>query len=152
MVDFCREHGIHLFCYGTIAGGFLSNKWLGQPDPPQPYANRSLVKYRLMVEEFGGWERFQELLRQLDAIAASTAPASRDRGPLGAGQAAGGARPGRRQGRASTWPRRWTSAASKLDDADRKALDELAASAPGRPAIATPWSATRTASTSASCR
>ena len=63
-------HGIHLFCYGTIAGGFLSNKWLGQPDPPQPYANRSLVKYRLMVEEFGGWDRFQELLRQLTHLAA----------------------------------------------------------------------------------
>lgn len=69
MVDLCREHGIHIFCYGTVAGGFLSDKWLGRPDPPQPYANRSLVKYRLMVEEFGGWARFQELLRQLDAIA-----------------------------------------------------------------------------------
>ncbi|MES2532028.1 MAG: aldo/keto reductase [Pseudomonadota bacterium] len=69
MVDFCRDNGIHLFCYGTIAGGFLSNRWLGQADPPQPYANRSLVKYRLMVEEFGGWEVFQSMLRDLDGIA-----------------------------------------------------------------------------------
>ncbi|MBM3407636.1 MAG: aldo/keto reductase [Betaproteobacteria bacterium] len=62
MVQFCRDHGIHLLCYGTVAGGFLSDRWLGVSDPPQPYANRSLVKYRLMVEEYGGWERFQSLL------------------------------------------------------------------------------------------
>jgi len=69
MAEFCQTNGIHLLCYGTIAGGFLSNKWLGQPSPPQPYANRSLVKYRLMVEEFGGWEVFQSALRDMDAIA-----------------------------------------------------------------------------------
>lgn len=69
MVDLCRAHGIHLLCYGTLAGGFLSNRWLGQPDPTPPYANRSLVKYRLMIEEFGGWEAFQQLLRAADRIA-----------------------------------------------------------------------------------
>ena len=31
--------------------------------------NRSLVKYRLIIEEFGGWDLFQELLRVLRAIA-----------------------------------------------------------------------------------
>lgn len=69
MVEFCRAHGIHLLCYGTLAGGFLSDRWLGQPDPPQPYANRSLVKYRLIIEEFGGWQRFQALLAAADRIA-----------------------------------------------------------------------------------
>ena len=69
MVEFCRRHGIHLLCYGTLAGGFLSDRWLGQPDPPQPYANRSLVKYRLVIEEFGGWDAFQALLRAAHAIA-----------------------------------------------------------------------------------
>lgn len=69
LVDLCREHGIGLLCYGTIAGGFLSDRWLGQPDPTPPYANRSLVKYRLIVEEFGGWDAFQALLRGLHEIA-----------------------------------------------------------------------------------
>ena len=69
MVKFCRDNGIHLLCYGTIAGGFLSRKWLREADPAQPYANRSLVKYRLMVEEFGGWEVFQAMLGDLEAIA-----------------------------------------------------------------------------------
>jgi aryl-alcohol dehydrogenase-like predicted oxidoreductase len=69
MVDWCRRHGVALLCYGTVAGGFLSDRWLGQPAPPEPLANRSLTKYRLIVEEFGGWELFQELLRALRAIA-----------------------------------------------------------------------------------
>jgi aryl-alcohol dehydrogenase-like predicted oxidoreductase len=69
MVELCRSHGVQLFCYGTVAGGFLSQRWLGQADPPPPYANRSLVKYRLIIEDFGGWALYQELLRALDAIA-----------------------------------------------------------------------------------
>ena len=69
MVDFCQEHGIHLLCYGTIAGGFLSDRWVGQPDPTPPFANRSLIKYRLIIEEFGGWDAFQALLAAADAIA-----------------------------------------------------------------------------------
>ena len=70
MVDLCREHGIQLLCYGTVAGGFLSKHWLGQPDPVPPYANRSLVKYRLIIEEFGGWDAYQALLQTLAHIAA----------------------------------------------------------------------------------
>ena len=69
MTDRCREHGIGLLCYGALAGGFLSERWLGVPDPPAPLDNRSLVKYRLIVDEFGGWSRFQALLSALDGVA-----------------------------------------------------------------------------------
>lgn len=69
MVSLCRAHGIALLCYGTVAGGFLSERWLGRPAPDEPMPNRSLTKYRLIIEEFGGWELFQELLVVLAAIA-----------------------------------------------------------------------------------
>lgn len=69
MVDLARERGVALQCYGTVAGGFLSRHWLGVPPPEVPFANRSLVKYRLIIDEFGGWALFQELLSALDAIA-----------------------------------------------------------------------------------
>ena len=69
LVELCRERGIHLLCYGTLGGGFLSGRWLGAPEPGADLANRSLTKYRLMIEEFGGWTTFQELLRALDGIA-----------------------------------------------------------------------------------
>ncbi len=70
MAAFCSTHGIHLLCYGALAGGFLSERYLGATDPVEPLENRSLVKYRLIVEEFGGWARFQQLLASLQRVAA----------------------------------------------------------------------------------
>lgn len=61
--------GISLLCYGTVAGGFLSDRWLGKPDPRELTENRSLTKYRLIIDEFGGWKLFQRLLRTLRTIA-----------------------------------------------------------------------------------
>lgn len=63
------EYGLQLLCYGSLAGGFLSDRYLGVPPPPEPMENRSLTKYRLIIDEFGGWERFQQLLRGLQVIA-----------------------------------------------------------------------------------
>jgi aryl-alcohol dehydrogenase-like predicted oxidoreductase len=69
MVELCARRGIKLMSYGSLAGGFLSERWLGQPAPEPPLANRSLVKYRLIIDELGGWDRFQELLGALAQIA-----------------------------------------------------------------------------------
>lgn len=69
MVEFCRLHGIHLLCYGTVAGGFLSERWLDQPEPQGEFTNRSLTKYKLIIEDFGGWILFQRLLHCLSGIA-----------------------------------------------------------------------------------
>jgi len=65
----CAAKGIGLLCYGAVAGGFLSDRYLGAPAPVPPLENRSLVKYRLIIEEFGGWDRFQEMLAALRRIA-----------------------------------------------------------------------------------
>src|SRR5687767_11283321 len=66
----CLQHDIGLLCYGALAGGFLSERYLGQPDPLPPLENRSLLKYRLIIDEFGGWDRFQSMLSTLHAVAA----------------------------------------------------------------------------------
>ncbi|MCX7684023.1 MAG: aldo/keto reductase [Acetobacteraceae bacterium] len=65
-----EARGFRLLCYGALAGGFLSERWLGRPDPGFAPENRSLVKYRLIIEEFGGWDAFQALLSALARIAA----------------------------------------------------------------------------------
>ena len=65
----CRDHDVKLLCYGTVAGGFLGDGWLGAPEPEGPLENRSLVKYKLIVDEFGGWRLFQELLRACRQVA-----------------------------------------------------------------------------------
>ena len=63
------SHCMHLLCYGTLAGGFLTEHWLGRAEPEATPTNRSLVKYKLIIEEFGGWSAFQALLRALQTIA-----------------------------------------------------------------------------------
>ena len=69
MIALCQEHDVHLFCYGSLAGGFLSADWLDRPEPTGDFANRSLKKYKLIIDDFGGWGLFQELLQALGNIA-----------------------------------------------------------------------------------
>ena len=69
MVELCGRRAIGLLCYGTVAGGFMSERWLGAPEPPDTPTNRSLIKYKLIIDDFGGWECFQALLRALSDVA-----------------------------------------------------------------------------------
>ena len=66
--DWAAQNDMQLICYGTLAGGFITEKWLGEPDPGFAFENRSLIKYRLIIDEFGDWDHFQTLLRALKAI------------------------------------------------------------------------------------
>ncbi len=49
----CAARGVKLLCYGALAGGFLSPRWLGAAEPFEPLENRSLTKYKLIIEEHG---------------------------------------------------------------------------------------------------
>ena len=65
----CQVNSIHFLCYGVLAGGFLTNRYFRVPEPQEPLENRSLIKYRLIIDEFGGYSLFQNLLKVLDQIA-----------------------------------------------------------------------------------
>ena len=66
-LGYCREHGIAMFCYGTLSGGFLSGKYLGRTDfAPE---TRSQVKYMQVIEDSLGLEGMQRLLALLKQIA-----------------------------------------------------------------------------------
>ena len=70
MASFCREHGVTLLAYGALLGGLLSEKYLGRPEPRRPELNTaSLQKYKNMIDAWGGWILFQELLAVLKEIA-----------------------------------------------------------------------------------
>ncbi len=70
MTEFCAEHGVKLLAFGTLAGGFLTERWLGQPEPdPDKLQNWSLMKYKRFIDQAGGWELFQHLLRTLERVA-----------------------------------------------------------------------------------
>jgi aryl-alcohol dehydrogenase-like predicted oxidoreductase len=73
MTSACRERGIALLAYGALLGGFLSEAWLGAAEPRPPLENRSLTKYKLVLEEFGDWASFQRLLEALAAVASKHA-------------------------------------------------------------------------------
>jgi aryl-alcohol dehydrogenase-like predicted oxidoreductase len=66
----CGAAGVSLLAYGTLAGGFFHERWHGAADPAPAFENRSLVKYRLVIDECGGWSAFQDLLDALARIAA----------------------------------------------------------------------------------
>ena len=70
MAQFCLDQGIHLLAYGTLCGGLLSDRYLGAPEPSRAALNTaSLSKYKQMVDAWGGWELFQELLGALRSVA-----------------------------------------------------------------------------------
>ena len=70
LAQLALTRGFGLLCYGTLAGGFLTNAWLGKPEPADgTLTNRGLIKYKLIIDDFGGWDLFQELLRTMDGIA-----------------------------------------------------------------------------------
>lgn len=70
MVRLCEANGVRLLAYGTLLGGLLSEKYLEQPEPrADQLTTASLRKCKQMVDLWGGWRLFQELLRVLKFIA-----------------------------------------------------------------------------------
>lgn len=69
LIDYCLGLGARQVCYGTLAGGFFSRDWLGKPEPTGEIENRSRMKYKLIIDDFGGWSLFQDLLGVFASIA-----------------------------------------------------------------------------------
>ena len=70
MISFCKEHDISLLAYGSICGGFLSERYLGRTEPSAIELDTlSLRKYKRMIDIWGGWNLFQNLLLTLSEIA-----------------------------------------------------------------------------------
>lgn len=70
MAKVCAEYGIKVLAFGTLAGGFLSERWLAKAEPStETGATWSQMKYKRFIDTAGGWEKFQSLLQTLDQIA-----------------------------------------------------------------------------------
>ena len=70
MAAFCQAHRSSLLAYGTLCGGLLSDRYLGHQEPSVGALNTaSLRKYKQMVDAWGGWDLFQQLLSVLRAVA-----------------------------------------------------------------------------------
>ena len=73
MAAVCTQHNVKLLTYGTLCGGFLSEKWLGQPEPDLYSSANDITpsqrKYYSMICNWGGWYLLQDLLQTLRDIA-----------------------------------------------------------------------------------
>jgi aryl-alcohol dehydrogenase-like predicted oxidoreductase len=70
MTEICRKHKVKLLAFGTVAGGFLSEKWLNKKEPAlNDSLTWSQMKYKRFIDTAGGWEVFQSLLNTLDRVA-----------------------------------------------------------------------------------
>lgn len=70
MIPFCIKHNVSLLAYGTICGGLISERYLGRVEPLGAELNTlSLRKYKRMIDAWGGWNLFQDLLSNLSRIA-----------------------------------------------------------------------------------
>ncbi len=67
----CAEFGVGLLAYGTVCGGWLSEKWLGKDEPAwETDGTWSQMKYGRFIREAGGWPTLQRVLRAAKDVAA----------------------------------------------------------------------------------
>ncbi len=68
LANLCKQSNVKLLAYGTLCGGFLSERWLGQPEP-QNIPDWSKMKYKRFIDITGGWDGFQGILSAANRIA-----------------------------------------------------------------------------------
>ena len=70
MTEYCASRGITLLAFGTLAGGFLSERWLGAPEPDwNALETWSQMKYGRFIQAVGGWDALQRVLQVTQRIA-----------------------------------------------------------------------------------
>lgn len=70
MTKLCLEHGIKLLVFGTLAGGLLTERWLGARRPElEDLTTWSEAKYWRYIRAAGGWDAFQHILECLGGVA-----------------------------------------------------------------------------------
>lgn len=68
LAEVCDRYGAWILGYGTLCGGFLSDRWVGTADPAV-IEDWSKMKYRRFIEAAGGWDAFQSVLAAAARIA-----------------------------------------------------------------------------------
>ncbi|MFN6978082.1 MAG: aldo/keto reductase, partial [Gemmobacter sp.] len=68
LAQVCAAHGAWILAYGTLCGGFLSDRWLGRPEPAA-IADWSKMKYRRFIDAAGGWAAYQGVLAAASGVA-----------------------------------------------------------------------------------
>jgi aryl-alcohol dehydrogenase-like predicted oxidoreductase/enamine deaminase RidA (YjgF/YER057c/UK114 family) len=66
----CSEYKVKLFAFGTLAGGFLTDKWFDKKEPSEgDLTTWSQMKYKRFIDAAGGWKHYQNLLKSVKKVA-----------------------------------------------------------------------------------
>jgi aryl-alcohol dehydrogenase-like predicted oxidoreductase/enamine deaminase RidA (YjgF/YER057c/UK114 family) len=66
----CARFGVKLIAYGCLLGGFLSDRWVGRPEPTAAeIPDWSKSKYKRVIDAAGGWPALQAVLGAARRIA-----------------------------------------------------------------------------------
>lgn len=70
MTAVCDEYNVKLLAFGTLAGGFLTDKWLDKKEPSEAELKTwSQMKYKRFIDTAGGWDSYQNLLKAAKNVA-----------------------------------------------------------------------------------
>ncbi len=70
MAELCQERDVKILAFGTLAGGFLTERWLGVAEPSDgDLATWSQMKYKRFIDAAGGWSPFQRVLEAVAKVA-----------------------------------------------------------------------------------
>ncbi|WP_112322798.1 aldo/keto reductase [Oceanibium sediminis] len=67
--DVALAHDVAILAFGTLGGGFLSDRWIGAEEP-RDIPDWSRMKYKRFIDAGGGWGPFQDMMQAVSAIAA----------------------------------------------------------------------------------
>ena len=71
LAPLCAARGIHLLAYGTVAGGWLTERWVDAAEPDWERSGTwSQMKYGRFIRAAGGWSAYQGVLRAAGRVAA----------------------------------------------------------------------------------
>jgi aryl-alcohol dehydrogenase-like predicted oxidoreductase/enamine deaminase RidA (YjgF/YER057c/UK114 family) len=71
MTALCLATGVRLLAYGTIAGGWLTDRWVGKNEPDwEKTGTWSQMKYGRFIRAVGGWQAYQSVLAAAARVAA----------------------------------------------------------------------------------
>lgn len=70
MAALCVARGVKILAFGTLAGGFLTERWLGHAEPAMADLQTwSQMKYKRYIDTAGGWDALQHLLTVVKSVA-----------------------------------------------------------------------------------
>jgi len=69
MTQVCEANDVKILAFGTLAGGLLTKKWLGQKEPlMDENLSWSQMKYKRFLDQAGDWNSLQTILKVLSEI------------------------------------------------------------------------------------